>query len=116
MKLLRNGLIFTLLAYCTLGFATSSSPIKPYEHAKDFSWVSGQLHYAGVEGQTWTLTYDPKENKKLLLLQEDGKPYAPTADIKDGQTVVVRGTLKPAEMGIYMMGESYIVKSIRVLK
>ncbi len=108
--------LLSLCAFLGTAFAFTTPPVKPYQHAKDFSWVSGQLHYEGVEGETWVVIYEAENQSKLLLVKENGELFQPPAGLKDGDMVKVFGAIKPVEVSITMMGQQYIVKSIKSIK
>lgn len=115
---MKRLILFSLIIFFAVvtALAISTPPIKPYQHAKDFSWVSGQLHYEGVEGETWVVIYDAENNSKLLLVKDSGELFKPPAELKNGDMVKIYGAMKPVEASIHMMSPQYIVKSIKVLK
>ncbi len=106
-------LAFSLSAHARVNI--SHTLLEPYTHDPHFEWIVGQLKFLGVEGPTWHILYDEKNNKKFLLLH-DQYIYEPPANFKDGDMVVLVGRVKHMEMSSFMSGDYYNVSRIELLE
>ncbi len=128
-------IILTILCFACLSAYPLAKPpvpaeVKPYAHAQDFSWISGQLKFDPSTG--WNVVYAAQVNPELAEFGTDDalervRLYDPGMKfdslhfkvpngIKAGDLVIVQGTL--AHVTEIIQGERagrtmYEVKSIK---
>lgn len=136
MKKLILALLLSLACFTCFGFSTPPQPIladiKPYSHAKDFRWISGQLKFDSSAG--WNVVYTKNVNPELAeygtddALERvrlyssgtkfDSMNFKVPKGIQAGDIVLIQGTLSHVmeiTNGQKAGRTMYEVKSIRLL-
>lgn len=88
--------------------------LAPYQHAKDFSWVTGKLQYVGVYGPSYVIIYEARYQSKYFLFKKKNYLFVPPSQIKDGDYVVLIGSIDRQTRGIFI-GDYYLVDKIMLL-
>lgn len=92
------------------------SPIRsPYGHARDFSWVMGNLRHVHVNGGSWKIRYCPLDKQDYwggsVVLAEDAR----IDKFKDGDFVYAEGEIIVTRPTVYLAGPLYRITKIRKL-
>lgn len=86
-----------------------------FDHAPDYSWVSGQLQYNPIEGGCWSLKFsDKQENEDNywgIFGLEFGNPQV-VNKLKDGSFITIKGKVKGAKFSMACPQYIYTVISI----
>jgi hypothetical protein len=116
-RLLTVAALIAPLLVLLLPSPTVSSPVRPYQHAADYSWVAGRLRFNPVEGGFWTLIYEktsgPGQSEPYggHFVLKSAPGTTPLAGFKDGDLVCVHGRVLKDQMGIEMAGTYYEVQT-----
>ncbi len=86
-----------------------------YDHAQDYSWVSGQLQYNSLEGGCWSIKFSDKQgnadNYWGIFGLEFRNPQIANK-LKEGSFVTIKGTVKGQEFSMACPQNIYTVSSI----
>ncbi|MFQ5731696.1 MAG: hypothetical protein ACE5KM_07060 [Planctomycetaceae bacterium] len=87
----------------------------PYGHARDFSWLMGNLHHVHVNGGSWKIRYAPLDQQDFwggsVVLSEDVR----IDQFKDGDFVYAEGEIIVRRPTVYLAGPLYRITKIRKL-
>ena len=89
------------------------SPESKFGHAKDLSWLIGQLQRLHVNGGSWKIRYAPLDVQDKwggsVILSQDAR----IDGFKDGDFVYVEGEILAARPTVYLAGPLYRIFKIR---
>jgi hypothetical protein len=96
---------------------TTSNPVSDtrYGHAKDYSWVSGQLQYYSLEGGCWSIKFSDQQedvnNYWGIFGLEFDNPQMQNK-LKEGSFVTIKGKFKGQKFSMACPQNMYTVSSI----
>jgi len=86
-----------------------------FGHARDFSWMVGQLRHVHVNGGSWKLRYAPLDVQDQwggsVILAQDAR----IDRFRDGDFVYVEGEILATRPTVYLAGPLYRISKIRKL-
>ena len=88
-------------------------PKSKFGHAKNFSWLVGQLQKVHVNGGSWKIRYAPIDVQDKwggsVILSQDAR----IERFKDGDFVYVEGEILATRPTVYLAGPLYRISRIR---
>lgn len=117
----KSALFFVLIAMIFLAgvlllrdLKSSKTKISSFDHAADYSWISGRIEHQDLEGGFWIIKYNEANDKfgGKFVLGNDPR----LTNFQNGDIVKITGKISENQISIYQAGILYQLESIQKLK